>query len=114
MTTSANALRERGADVTDVDALAQQFESYHAENQKVAAEVKRLGNSVDLLQKDFDGLNNKFAGQIVGASRTDRPDEQSRLLAEFARNGGQQEFSQYLREREVRATMTVGSDPDGG
>src|SRR6266516_4078399 len=68
------------------------------------------------MSKDIDALNMARAASIVGAGSDRKPDTAlSQLLGRFAREGGQQDFAQFAQQKaDIKASMFVGSDPDGG
>ncbi|HZR61334.1 MAG TPA: phage major capsid protein [Xanthobacteraceae bacterium] len=81
----------------------------------------RYGDRLAAVESDIDRLSNKWAGSVAafGNGRPHgrgRSDEAMKALAGFARHKSASpiELRDYLATADIRASMEVGSQPDGG
>ncbi|HEY1239640.1 MAG TPA: phage major capsid protein, partial [Bryobacteraceae bacterium] len=85
-----------------------------------ARDFRGASARIAALENDVDGLTNKWAGTVAapgdGRSRGGRTDEAMKALAGFARHKSASpiELRDYLATANVRASMEIGSQPDGG
>lgn len=85
--------------------------------------MKKVQTEMEKISKDIDGLNEKMAQATVGGSakssdpRVSNPNlpAYAKAFNTYFRKGESAVGGEHaLRELEVKAAMTVGSDPDGG
>src|SRR5690242_14383312 len=85
---------------------------------ETATRVLAISNDIELIKADIDKLNEKQAAfALNGVSKPSNGQLSQGYLAlgEFGRSGGNAGFADFAaRLPEVKAAMSVGSDPDGG